>query len=371
MATIEGMTIIDEAPPIAKPADAVVFNCNMCGECCSSWNIPIEGDKARRLVDLEWVQARLKEHNRELQKVDESLYRLPLTDENVCVFLAEDKRCLIEVYEGPALKPTECQRFPFAGVRVQGDLHYDTSASCKQIAETLLLAFQPIVPRAEDSALPIIHEDAETLPAKIRLGLFTKIDAVGYTRYQNALAGIFQQAGNPGEALNNVRRLLFTLKGHPFKGKLRKPGNEDPVTTFFLRKPYGSLSWWQLLRGGKYEDPRVFGLTIDLHSRTKVQWNPEQDRLLNAFLFSLLNRKILLARGGSLESLLAMSAVAAVLVRWYATVLADLQDRKHVETNDVTVAIRLVERYYTGHQPRFLQFFASRWRAKLVSLKVL
>src|SRR5690606_6458844 len=139
--------------------------------------------------------ARLSEANRELVKVTDALYRLPLTDENVCVFLGDDRRCMVEAHEGLSLKPEECQRFPFAAVRLpDGTAAHDTSASCKRIAETLLLAFQPILPRDADEGQVLARDekagDIERLPPRIYRGVFRRATLADYQLYLARLKAI-------------------------------------------------------------------------------------------------------------------------------------------------------------------------------------
>ncbi len=368
-------SIINEEAPNTK-SPPLYFACSVCGECCSSWNIPIEGDKARMLLERPWVRERLAAARRELVRVTEDLYRLPLTDANVCVFLGEDRRCLIEANEGLALKPQECQRFPFAAVRLpDGTMRHDTSAACKQVAEKLLLAFQPILPRPDDSALPLLEASHERMPQRIYAGLFRRIDGADYLRYQQAVRQIYDQTHQPPELLlKQVCRLLPTLPDGLEAPSVVKPGKPGFsawlcrwVTLCFLRKPYGSWSWACLIVGRRYDDPRVFGLPIDLPQATTPRWDDALNHMANAFLFNLLNRKVLLARGGSLESLLAMAGVACMLLRWYAATLAWFSGRERVDLHDAAMAIRLVERYYSGHQPRFLKFFHSRLNGKCLA----
>lgn len=362
----------------------------MCGDCCSSWNIPIEAHKAQQLLEKPWVQERLALTRRVLTPVSEALYRIPLTDENVCVFLAEDRRCLVEAHEGLALKPHECQRFPFATVTMpDGVARHDTSAACKRISDTLLLAFQPILPKPSNSSSEalsvqeeqrLLHqqEDAsfdpvETFPTRIHVGLLRTISLETYEDWLQQLRTIFMTPGvTPEAALFQARLLLLNRRS-------TRPRSQQPVmketfriatwrrfwvTLFFLRKPYQTLTWIRLLRGKTYEDPRLFGFSIDLNARRCVRWNSAQDDRLNAFVFNILSRRLPVARGQSLKSLLAMATCAALLVQWYAITLAWVRDSVMVEEQDVSIAIRLVERYYTGHQPRFMRFFHSRWKGQ-------
>jgi Fe-S-cluster containining protein len=352
------------------------FNCYLCGDCCSSWSIPIEREKAEVLLARAWVQERLKNARRELVPLSSESYRLPLTDENVCVFLGEDRRCLIEVHEGVALKPSDCKRFPFAPVKLpDGELRHDTSAVCKHISEQLLLAFQPILPKPEE--IPQLKtlftgDTLEELPEQVAISLFQKCSwpEIG-TYWEVPLKAVFENPNiSTRQALCQANALIRQWPDVPDKlysaracGGFRLGGL---ITLCFLRKPYGTLSWVSLLCGKQYEDPRIFGFPVDLKAAGKAIWPPVLDRHLNAFLYNILTRKRLLARGASLESLLAMAVIAALLVRWYAAVLASLQNRTLISQTELTLAIRLVERYYTGHQPRFLKLFCSRWRGALL-----
>jgi hypothetical protein len=307
---------------------------------------------------------------------------------------------MVETHEGLPLKPHECQRFPFATVRMpDGTTRHDTSAACKQISEKLLLAFQPILPKPSEPEQPAdrdaaksiaelqAHEaaqfdDIEEFPAKVFSGLFRKVDVAAYERYLQSLHAIFSDPGQTSEsALKQAQALLWRL---PDSAELEaQPCRGNQKETFrcsrfrfsswavrmaiilFLRKPYRTMTWLSLLAGREYHDPRVFGLPVDLRAREAIPWDPALDHHVNAFLYNLLNRRLLIARGQSLSAMLAMAAAACLLVRWYATTLASIRGGSLVELSDVTGSIRLVERYYTGHQPRFLQFFNSRWKGWL------
>lgn len=407
----------------------------MCGECCSSWNIPIEAEKARQLLEKSWVQARLRETSRQLTPMTPDTYRIPLTDENVCVFLAEDRRCMVEANEGLALKPHECQRFPFATVRLpDGTDWHETSAACKSISEKLLLAFQPIQPRPSASrpaksshtthsssgrlspvdesgdahvgvleAQSLMEEvlEAQALteaaleplalfPERIPVSGFRHISKAAYQEYQHQLRQLFMNPNlRPEAALAEAHRLLHRiarqherhggksgLEGQPLpsvqtSGYRFSPLLAGMLTIAFLRKPFRTLSWVSLIRGRTYPDPRIFGVPVELGPQGKIPWDNSHEaglnRRLSAFLFNLLQRKRLIALGSSLAAHLAMAGVACLLVQWYARTLAWLQGAGSPSESDVSSAIRLVERYYTGHQPRFLAFFTSRWRAEWIA----
>jgi Fe-S-cluster containining protein len=371
---------------------AVYFNCSQCGQCCSSWNIPVEGPKARHLLDQAWVQERLASFERTLKPIgSDDLYRIPLTTENVCVFLADDKRCLVEVNEGHDFKPHECHRFPFATVRLPEDtngqlLAHETSAACKQISDKLLLAFAPILPHPEGSSAEIDTMEAmlhSQCPSTVWLHGFKKAPWSLSEDWRTELKTIFHNdTFTPGEALwMTYQRCMKAsnkeLQSHQLtrmsRSKLLYPWKERLITLFFLRKPYRTYSAVQLIFGSQYEDRRLFGLPINLPARRHVRWEPIEDRRVKAFLYNLLCRRLPLIRGQSLLSLWAMAVCAWLLMCWYAITLASLrvpansQEVISVSSEEVSLAIRLTERYYTGHQPTFMHWFINRFQAELLA----
>lgn len=343
------------------PGDALIFACRMCGECCTSWNIPIEAEKAKVLLTREWVQARLRKAKRTIQEVTAQVYRVPLNRENYCVFLDEDKRCLIEVHEGQALKPQHCKNFPFAGVRMpDGAVHYDTSTVCTVVSEEYLGTFRPIFPSSEAPEIEL-----EEMAATVKRTRFSRVPLAVYFEYLDAVQEIFENPKvTPTMALKGAQRVLKGLPQGPkadgvhafeFSALLK-----FWVPVVFLRKPYGTVSWLALMGEGVYGDPKLFESAVALRGQGRIRWpGGELDVLMKAFLLQLLQRKVLLSFGHSLQSVLVMAVVSCFVVEWYARTFAMMLGRAQVERGDVTLAIRMTERYYTGHQPRFPEFFRN------------
>jgi Fe-S-cluster containining protein len=393
------------------------FECGQCGQCCSSWNIPIEAHKAEHLLQQTWVQERLQQVDRQLESLSNGLFRIPLSSLNTCIFLADDKRCLIEVHEGLDYKPHECRRFPFATVRLPNsktklpphpkpspsrgggittsfneeihhtavDVAYETSAACKHISEKLLLAFEPIQPKSTDMSVQL--EDNEHLilsqcPKTVYIQGWRKISWEQSEAWRATLRDFFTDTNlSPVQALWKTHESLKqlskrkTLKKNPTKSASFSSVKEWLLILGFLRKPYRSFTTFQLLSNKHYDDRRIFGEPISLKARKQVHWNTQEDIRIKAFLYNLLCRKVPLIYGQSLLSLWAMAVLAYVLVRWYAITLASLRisesrpnDTVSITGDDISSAIRLTERYYTGHQPRFMRWFCQRWKGELLAL---
>lgn len=346
--------------------EKTTFACQMCGECCSSFNIPLEGEKATILLERDWVKARMKETNRELVKVTKDLYRIPLTKENICAFLGPDKMCLIEGHEGKELKPDQCLRFPFAALQMpDGEIIYETSSACKTIAEKHMPRFLQSVPSA--NAPKVEHE---VLGKRIKRDMLRTIPLDQYFDYIETIRPLFENSDlSVDEALKTVQSHLHQIgkkKKRPTTPRMgMRPFTlsaawERWLPVLFLVKPYGTLNTWQLATRGEYADPKIFGMPVPLQGHDKILWPEESlNPLMKAFLFQILQRKIMLSFGHNLTGQLVMAVVAYALVKWYSKTLALLEGKTAPDINDLTTAIRMTERYYTGHQPRFLEFFRT------------
>ncbi len=343
-----------------------VFQCAMCGECCTSVSIPIEKDKAAALKERDWVRERFAETGLDFLPYDPDHYELPMTDTAECVFLGEDRRCMIHAREGEALKPKECIRFPFAAVRYNGGLAYDCSSSCRTVANKLLTEFSEIVPSPTHHPVP----NEEPFPEKIPVSRLKKIDGAAYERYCETITRIFSEPGiSPDLALKRTAAVIRALPGklpHDLKHPAHLPEDfrlsgwrEKLVLYWSLRRPYGIINRWAVLTEGDYCDPKVFGKDpVSLKGHGSVLWDAgELDPMLNGFLHSLLRRKVMLSYNHTLEGILLLTLSACLIVRWYARTLALIQGNNEVSRGDLSMAIRLTERYYTGHQPHFLEFF--------------
>ncbi len=341
------------------------FSCQLCGECCSSLLIPMEEEKAQVLLKKSWVQERLARFNRALKPLTGRFYQVPLTDMNVCVFLGEDKKCLIEVNESYELKPEDCKHFPFAGaILPDGQMAYDTSASCKTVAEQLLRKFQPVLPKPGTEP----NLNSQPFPQKIPLSSFPwspSLEFEEYTRFEEEIQSIFNQVEyNTPSALKQSWELLWG-RASAFQPMVFSWGfpklSEWWLPLLLLRKPYGTQSWVSLLFQREYADPKIFGQGVSIGYHQKIPIPTELDPLLKGFVYNILTRKVLLSHGHSLTGVFSIACAAYSLVRWYARILAHLAEKSTeypvVEKEDMFMAIRLVERYYTGHQPYFLQSF--------------
>lgn len=338
-------------------SSAITFQCSQCGECCSSIMIHIELEKWKVLKDKPWFQDRLQVYDARVKEWNKNYALLPHKPDKTCVFLDEEKRCLIEANEGKDLKPSECRHFPFASLELDnGKRLYDCSAACKHVAESMLSDYRPIVP---DTAWAK-HLPAQKAPKQVRFSPSRAIDWETYQQRLLGLSNLFQSAGTVERALSAAGHYLADGNRPQLKQVSWPKWLQQAVLLFFLRKPYGTYSAIQLIQSNAYQDSYVFGTGnlpgVGLIRQDMVE-SAEAQELLKAFAYNILNRFVLFSHGHWASDILAIACIAAILARWHARVLAKVDGRQDVNRQDMANAIRLVERYYTGHQPRFLAFF--------------
>lgn len=371
--------------------EAKVFTCSQCGECCSKVMVPIEQHLVEYLEPLPWVQQRFKAllgDKKGFDPYDQSHAIIPHRDDGYCVFLGDKNQCLIEEIEGITYKPTECQRFPFGSVYLaeeskpfiatktpltpyKNTLSVDGSVGCKTLAEGLFDRVLRWQPRDVEWYL---EQPMEQLPKRVQLSRFKKMDWQPYEAWVEHLNRIvtseeplsswgllreakrsLDQVYQPGQIVNMPE--LYSQS----KSKSLSPYWDRGLCALLLRKPYGFLNTWAVWRDGHYMDIKVFGpKPIDLAGHSHITWPDELDAVVARFLVVILSRRLMLAYGHRLTDMLAMAIGTRALVHWYGKTLTLIQGKESVEREDALGAIRLVERYYTGHQPMFPESF--RWR---------
>ncbi|MBY0449245.1 MAG: YkgJ family cysteine cluster protein [Cyanobacteria bacterium] len=348
------------------PASSIHFECSACGECCSSFHLPIEKEKAEILLSKAWVQSLLETWECAIEPVTPTMSRLPLKPDQTCVFLSEEKRCLIHQHEGITLKPEECKRFPFAAIVMPPDatgdsnIAFDVSASCKTVAESLLRHFLPIVPPEGELITP--HE--LLFPHTISMARYNEtLSQIKAVLNPDAVTG--QNTPSFTRLMERLSKIRQTLQSQQLSKK--KPFNSflfNILARCWLRLPYGSYSRWSLWVGGTVQDPKLFGtVSMSVRDIERIPLDNLSEatlQQLSGFVYSLQSRKVLLSYGHSLQDLWVLSVISIALTAWYARALAFLQNRPQPEASDWSLAIRLVERYYSGHQPWFLESI-RRW----------
>jgi hypothetical protein len=320
----------------------------------------------QHLLARPWVQALLAERQLAFEKLSKQLYVLPQSTDRQCLFLGDQKQCLIEQHEGRDYKPDECKRFPFAVVAdATGRKHYDSSAFCKMVTERHLIAPVDLLPPNPDE----IDPGPILLKARIPMGVGRRtIDLATLDHWHAAMAQWIQQtAPTPQGFLQAVQASLATQTGLVLPTAQKVVAAQAPwpirrdrwVTWLYLRRPYGWYGLWRLQAEGLYRDPKILPEPVALVAIQRMPWPTDRttDAWLVGYCLNVMRRKVLLTYGYNLQRLVRLATVGVALIRWYAKAFATLQGLDAPGPDDIILAIRLVERYYTGHQPAFFDTF--------------
>ena len=375
------------------------FSCSGCGNCCSTWQIAIDKPRAEALLVLPWVQKRLQSLALAFEPLLNWGYYLPLTPDQRCVFWEETIGCLIHKELGAAAKPLDCQRFPFASFTLEtlGNTTFtDGSFACSEMVNTHLLQWEVPAPseveitgleaasQAPQAVSPFYPKGVDWCPSVARWSYpFKWVKPMPWAVLDHRLSLIkpafqdeaisvwcalalaftvmmspFQTAWNKDDLLACVLRFnRQKSKGHGFLGMLFHRW----VLAKFLRMPYGMFDVVRFIFKGRYADDNVLGVASEVSVNQVLGLPPSEHLQVKAFLFQVLNRRLPLGYGGAWVELWLQAGVAWFLVQWYGRVFAVLGGQEAVDEASVKSAIRLVERYYTAHQPRFLSQFEGQW----------
>jgi hypothetical protein len=122
------------AERVFLPSLLASFSCDMCGECCSVWEIPVDRDAYDRAV------AKMGENVREHLEVADPLShfgyaRLKLA--GGCCAFQDGRLCRIHRDHGRETLFPECRKFPRLLYRSPLGIHCTASFACRKAAESL------------------------------------------------------------------------------------------------------------------------------------------------------------------------------------------------------------------------------------------
>jgi hypothetical protein len=374
------------------------FACSGCGNCCSTWQIAIDKPRAEVLLALPWVQTHLHNLGLAFEPLLDWGYYLPLKPDQLCAFWEAEQGCLIHAKVGAAAKPLDCQRFPFASftpISAEAPLT-DVSFACSEMVNTHLLQWEnPTPSTVEATGLAVASQTPQAVSPFYPKGVvwqphvarfsfpFKQLKPLPWQVLHQRLALIkpaFQDTGisvwcalglawqvlmSPPKCVWSADQLLawvltYQQKEQPKQGWLWH-GFQRWVLAKFLRMPYGMFDVWRFLAMGRYADDTVLGSDSEVSAEAVLRIAPSDSVYVKAFLFQLLNRRLPLGYGGAWAEQWLQAVVAWFLVQWYARILAVMGGQPTVDEESLKAAIRLVERYYTAHQPRFLAKFEGQW----------
>lgn len=357
------------------------YSCTLCGECCGAWNLPIDKALAEELKTKTLVQNILKKKKKEFFSFNNE-YLLPKSN-GICVFLEKNTNfCLLQKHYSDTRKPLECKRFPFAFMKdSKGNLYFDTSFYCKAIIENKgdLLNEEYVKKEIKDFDLFTIPETVSISPSEtinfqkylkltniISNHLYKQFNTIEIEKWHIPLTCLYNSfktitkaynKGNITDTEHLSKHLTNNMK------KTRKINNRlNFLEKVLIKKKSPIIDFIKYItKTGQLIEP-ITNETIHLKQlkRLSLENNQKTKALYMRFLLDIINRKALLAHEHSLEGIILATIIALKVVYFYSNLLSHLDNSKYIEYFHLALAIRITERYYIGHNKRFMEIFRDK-----------
>lgn len=348
----------------------------MCGECCGAWNLPVSNKLKDKLLTYNWV-LELLQHKKTQFIFKNNEFCLPKKN-GICIFMdTKDNLCLLHKRLGESLKPKECNRFPFAFAKDKNNnLYIDTSFYCKSIVRNEGENIKHFLSDEFISSFDLFE-----FPEKVLLSPELSIDYSILNNIRINLSNYLIDNFN-NETINNYDIVLYrgfialkyiekTLINNMeinftqiFKdcdslaiNKKKLIGKLNFLTTLFIRKNSIIAGLICLkLKYSKYIEP-IIAEPIDLKKleKTTISEYDDSKKLIKHYLIDIINRKILLAHKHSAIGIFTATIIAYSFIIWYSKALAVVDGKSQVEQFHIELAIRITERYYIGHNVKFME----------------
>jgi hypothetical protein len=322
--------------------------------------------------------------------------------------------CLIHAYEGAEAKPLDCQRFPFAQSQwwSEGEIQtqLDASGACSMIAQWFIPQWLKPRPSALESvavaqasafplhASPTVAVDEPKEASLLHWYAWQRFMPAWFQRWQGVTLQQWQRAlaalrhwhyGEPSLPLYGFISLaqhtclhskavlqsesVLTDRGWRFFQSVVSGGVlsqlQQAVTALqvlllawaALRFPYGWYGRLHWLFSGEYQDPLVFAqpVQVSLWQCLRFAQHPEVLQWAKAFYWQVFSRVMGLRMGLGLHRHAEGCLAGVGLWLFYAAALHQQQTERNdsseavVDVSLLALATRIVERYYTAHQPRY------------------
>lgn len=390
----------------------VRFTCQQCGDCCRGLNVTLLPGEKERLEAFDWASAspRLAEEDLFVPVPARGGPAGPLFHlaqrEGSCVFLEEDRRCLIHDRLGYAAKPLVCRQFPLVFAEEPSTTVVSASFACRSVAEHVgrplrdqeveirALLEDPLGQEVRDKGVQVSGRlsvpDRIVLTAQIGLDWYsyqalemamvamleedTHTLAVRLLAVHNLVEGAVAQYGRGIKTTASFSDWIAHMKSDAGQywlyqeasaGRAGSPGRQRatlaPLISLVearwaaergVAQAKGMLGQAVALaqgRGPVLLPSLEAGIHLEEMSRVIFdQDSPRLQPVLVRYLGECLRRKVMLrqpsVRKGSYYLL-----VYFALVRWYAVALAVARSRGEAGVEELREAIRTVEKCYVHH----------------------
>jgi len=199
------------------------YVCQACGQCCREYEIVLAAEEFKRLSKCDWARTFPQLAGRRLfaqsrRRGPGSPHRLSLKDDQSCVFLDADGKCLMHRHFGEKPKALACVLFPFTfahtPVGVFVGCRFNCTAVARGLGDTLVRrrkALQRLLRRYDEAGHAARYEDVVH---------FDRHQSIGWLEYMHIERALVDTFLRPGLALERRIALAWRLVGLMREAKL-------------------------------------------------------------------------------------------------------------------------------------------------------
>jgi len=212
---LEAQVAPADVEPVLRFHPGLAHGCVACGGCCHGTDVgPLKEDDVARIREVdwrpllpgvtpdEWVSEIPAERSPSQQPI-----QLMGMREGRCIFLGEDKLCIIHKHKGSQHKPTICRQFPYTFTRTPTGIDVSFSTECRAWWKARNNALPPAQDEAQQRQIrALLAEGAPVvaLPVPIPLAAGVDIDLMTWESLRAQLIAGIEAAAAQAELVAAV-----------------------------------------------------------------------------------------------------------------------------------------------------------------------
>jgi len=187
--------------------------CQACGSCCSSTDVgPINSLQAQRINSHDWTDIipDLKTNEdvfRTAQFGDQSIILTAMRNDQ-CIFLSDDKLCLVHRHLGVDSKPTQCRQFPYVFSLVNDRIDVSLSMECRAYWKAKKAATPPSEQQGMLRELLELGAPVHRISTSVGWDTRLMCSELDYIQWEERMIQSVQETENEEDVLASIQSML-------------------------------------------------------------------------------------------------------------------------------------------------------------------
>ncbi len=262
----EAAKIAQSEPPASElPADlplkfvdGLKHACQACGSCCSATDIgPISSEQAETIRSHEWsgvIDGLAPGEDVFRQATHEgSTILLTRMRNGQCVFLADDKRCLVHRHMGLAAKPTPCRQFPYVFSKVGDHVDVSLSMECRAYWKAKQAASPPSEHQESLRELIQLGAPIHEVPELVQVNMGLSVHRSKYVALEQDLIAALEKPSDDNSPLAPIR--TFVREANDRLDEIMRPIRSDETGWI-------NPATWSAIFGCAMDDEKEHAVTM-------------------------------------------------------------------------------------------------------------